>query len=202
MIIVDVETTGHDTKKHSILSIGAIDLDNPNNQFYIENQMWDGAEIFEGDPLLPNYISALLINGFTKEQIRDINKPTLKEAIELFLKWIENCNTKVLAGHNPYFDMDFLRSSALKYNLKWTLGYSAIDLYTAVYLNYKKKGISPPKLRSNDCFNYTGLPNEPNPHNALTGAKIEAEAFYRLIYGKQLLEEFKQYPVPEYLLKN
>ncbi|MBS3168821.1 3'-5' exonuclease [Candidatus Woesearchaeota archaeon] len=201
MIIVDVETTGFDSKKHSIVSIGAIDLENPNNQFYIENQIYDEAEIFEGDPLLPGYGNSLSINGFTKEQITDKNKPTLKQAIELFLKWFENCNVKVLAGHNPYFDMDFLRYSALINNIKWNVSYRAVDLHTAVYLSYKQRGLTPQKLGSIECFNYVGLPEEPKPHNALTGAKMEAEAFYRLIYGKPLLEEFKNYKVPDYLSK-
>ncbi|MBI2148433.1 3'-5' exonuclease [Candidatus Woesearchaeota archaeon] len=201
MIIVDVETTGFDPNKHSIVSIGAIDLENPNNQFYIENQIWDGAEIFEEDPLLPGpgYVSSLSVNGFTKEQIKDKNKPTLKEAIGLFLKWTESCNIKLLAGHNPYFDMDFLRSSALIHGMAWKLSYRTIDLHTVVYLSHKKRGLNPQKLGSTECFNYVGLPEEPKPHNALKGAKMEAEAFYRLIYGKPLLEEFKNYQVPDYL---
>ncbi len=203
MIIVDVETTGHDAKKHSIVSIGAIDLNNPKNTFYVENRIWDGAEILKGDPLLPGLKPALEINGFIESEIIDPKKLLLKEAMELFFKWIENCNTKVLAGHNPYFDLDFLRTSTLMHNIKWTLGYSAVDLYSAVYLSYKQRGLQPPeKLKGNECLNYTGLPIEAIPHNALTGAKMEAEAFNRLIYGKNLLEEFKQYPVPDYLVKN
>jgi DNA polymerase III epsilon subunit-like protein len=34
MIIVDVETSGLDINNHQILSIGAIDLENPERQFY------------------------------------------------------------------------------------------------------------------------------------------------------------------------
>ena len=80
MIVVDVETTGVDSKKNSIVSIGAIDFSNPQNQFYQECRVWEGAEIAQ---------QALYINGFTKEQITDKNKPTLKEAIESFIKWCE-----------------------------------------------------------------------------------------------------------------
>lgn len=47
----------------------------------------------------------------------------------------------------------------------------------------------------------SGLPNEPIPHNALTGAKMEAEAFSRFIYGKSFFKEFENYPVPHYLLQ-
>jgi hypothetical protein len=43
------------------------------------------------------------------------------------------------------------------------------------------------------------LPPEPYPHNGLRGAKIEAEALSRLIYGKNLLEEYKEFKIPQYL---
>jgi DNA polymerase III epsilon subunit-like protein len=33
MIFVDVETTGLDSSKHGILSIGAVNFENPNNYF-------------------------------------------------------------------------------------------------------------------------------------------------------------------------
>ena len=36
MIIVDVETTGIDPEKHSIVSIGAVDFSNPSNEFYMK----------------------------------------------------------------------------------------------------------------------------------------------------------------------
>ncbi len=202
MIIVDVETTGYDAKKHSIVSIGAIDLENPDNQFYVENRIWDGSEIFEKDELLAGLRPALDINGFTVEQIKDKSKLSVSEAVKLFLEWSEGCNIKLIAGHNPYMDLEFLRNSALMHNIKWTLGYRTIDLHTAVYLNYKNRGLNPPvKLRAEECFNYVGLPDEPRPHNALNGAKFEAEAFSRLIYGRNLLKEFEIYPLPDYLKK-
>ena len=202
MIVVDVETTGFDPKKHSIVSIGAIDFNNPKRIFYIENKIWNGAEVFTGNKLLGDkYKPALEINGFTKEQITDENKPSLKEAIEKFLKWIEECEEKVVAGNNPYFDLDFLRQSALMFDMEWPLSYHAIDLHTLTFIHYKQRELTPGKLRGNDCFIYVGLPIESIPHNALTGAKLEAEAFSRLIYGKNLLEEFKEYPIPEYLNK-
>ena len=48
---------------------------------------------------------------------------------------------------------------------------------------------------------YVGLPPEPKPHHALTGAKVEAEALSRLLFGKILLKEFAHYEIPKYLKK-
>jgi len=36
MIVADIEATGLDPRKHSILSIGAVDFEHPERQFYGE----------------------------------------------------------------------------------------------------------------------------------------------------------------------
>ena len=59
MIIVDVESTGIEPEKHSILSIGALDFDNPENQFYGECRAWDWAHIMD---------ESLVVNGFSREE--------------------------------------------------------------------------------------------------------------------------------------
>ena len=43
---------------------------------------------------------------------------------------------------------------------------------------------------------YTGIPEEPTPHNALTGALSHAEVISRLLYGRKLLPEFTDFPIP------
>ena len=58
MIVLDVETSGTDPNKHSILSLGALDLSNPSNQFYGECRAFEGAHLEE---------EAFAVNGFTKE---------------------------------------------------------------------------------------------------------------------------------------
>ena len=196
MIVVDVETTGVDSKKNSIVSIGAIDFSNPQNQFYQECRVWEGAEITQ---------QALYINGFTKEQITDQNKMSLEEAVKKFIVWMGNIAEQTLAGENPSFDRDFLRNSIEKYKINYLIGHRTIDLHSICYHHYLKKEFRPPirdsrtDLNLDGILKYSGLPEEPKPHHALTGAKMEAEAFSRLIYGKNLLPEFEKYSVPDYL---
>ncbi len=204
MIVVDVETTGNDPKKHSIVSIGAVDFNNPENCFYEECRAWDGAEIWHGDENYP--LSIFDINGFTEEQIRDPNKKSPGEIISLFISWTDNCKEKTLAGHNTFFDIDFLKDSAMRYGIKWSFGVRNVDLHSLGYTHHMRKGFDIPirknrtDLTTDKIFNYVGLPEEPKPHNALVGAKMEAEAISRLVYGKPLLKEFEKYAVPEYLL--
>lgn len=206
MIVVDVETTGLYPDKNSIVSIGAVDFFNPKNKFYEECMMWNGAEI---DPV------ALEINGFTREQITDPNRLSLEELMKNFIFWRSNIKDRTFSGQNAWFDIDFLINSAERCNLHpyTSKGYSLergfgkryVDLHSQTYTHILSRGLEPPlrngrtNINSDVALIYTGLPKEPRPHNALKGAKMIAEAFSRLIYGKNLLKEFSQYAIPDYL---
>ncbi len=199
MIVVDVETTGLDPKKHSILSIGAVDFSNPSNALYCECAPWLGAKIDQ---------KALSVNGFILDWI-SIDSPKLQKsldhAIAEFFDWASSIGDKTLAGMNVDFDRNFLKASSERYNRKWPFGYRVNDLHSLCYSHMLKKGITVPlkdgvsDLWSDRVHAYVGLPEEPKPHNALTGAKMEAEAFSRLIHNRPLLEEFSRYELPKYL---
>lgn len=210
MIIVDVETTGIDAYKNSIVSIGAVEFEKPKNQFYGECRKWEGAEV---NPV------ALEINGFTLEQITDTKKQSLEELMKKFINWTSEMHDMTFAGQNPSFDVGFLSDSAQRYGLGNPLpdrerhflgkvfGKRVIDLHSCICFHYKSRGLHFPlknrmsSVNSEGALNYVGLPPEPKPHNALVGAKIVSEAFSRLISGKSLFPEFEKYTIPDYLIK-
>ena len=68
MIVVDVESSGVDAQKDSLVSVGAIDFDNPENRFYEECRIWDGAHVEK---------EALEINGFTRPFAYSLNKHSI-----------------------------------------------------------------------------------------------------------------------------
>lgn len=193
MIVIDVEATGVDEIKHSILSVGAIDFDNPSNQFYEECRAFDGAHVMP---------EALAINGFTRAQVFDLNKQTDRDLIKHFLDWSKGIKEYTFAGQNPSFDRDFLHRAADRYHLDWPFAFRSIDQHSVCFMHMIKKGIVPPVLNNHSDLNsdkimqYVGLSAEPHPHNALMGAKIAAEALSRLLYGKKLLPEFEKYDIP------
>jgi DNA polymerase III epsilon subunit-like protein len=199
MIVVDVETSGRDPKKNSILSIGAVDFLNPKNQFYGECRIWEGAGISQ---------EALQINGFSEREIKDANKQDLGSLIKKFLNWISGIEDKTIAGQNPSFDIGFLEDSINRYRIDYRIGRRSIDLHSVSYAHHLKTGIRIPlkkgrtELNTDLIFAYVGLPPEPKPHNALVGAKMEAEALSRLIYGRILLNEFRGYPLPSHLVRS
>lgn len=193
MIIIDVETTGTDPQKHSILSIGAVNSNDTSKQFYEECRMWEGAHIDE---------NALTVNGFSSEDAELESKQSEAELIHDFLTWVDLQDEITPAGLNPLFDLGFLQAAAKRAGENYTLPHRSIDLHSVAYTHMISRGITPPvlnkktDLNSDKIMEYVGIPTEPRPHKALNGAIWELEAFSRLLYGKGILTDFQKYPIP------
>jgi DNA polymerase III epsilon subunit-like protein len=195
MLVVDVEASGTEYTVHSIVSIGALDFDNPTNQFYEECRIWDGAHIMDG---------ALEVNGFTEAEITDPSKKSEAEIVRAFLAWSEDVADRTLAGQNVSFDRDFLRAATERAGENWDFAYRTIDSHSLSWMHIVKRGLKPvidPKRRRSAMdldfiLNYCGIPEEPSPHNALTGALSHAEVISRLLYDKKMLPEFASYDIP------
>lgn len=195
MIILDIEATGTNAAKHSILSIGAIDFDRPNRRFYGECQMWEGAHIMEG---------ALAVNGFSEAAARDQSKMTEAELITQFMEWTQECADRTLLGQNVSFDRAYVIHACERAHIQCDLPYRTLDTHTMSFMHMVKAGLVPEidpqhrhtNLNLNAVLVYCGVPSEPNPHHALTGAMCHGEVASRLLYGRGLLPEFEQYPLP------
>lgn len=193
MIVVDVETTGTRPDLHALVSIGAVDLESPGRRFYGECRAWDGAHI---QP------DALAVNGFTLEQVQDPSKPSLEELMGRFISFCKETPERTLGGFNTAFDRDFLQSAVSRCNFAWHFGHRVLDLHSFGWMHMKRSGMNPPNrdgrsgLSADTVLQYCGLPPEPKPHNGLTGAMMEAEAFSRLLRGVNLFPEFAMHPVP------
>ena len=199
LLVIDVETTGLDPKKNSIVSIGAVDFSNPKRQFYRECRPWNGALIDDG---------ALKVNGFKREELLYSKRIPLKDAITDLIEWILQSEEQTLAGHNfGSFDSKFIQAAIEMCQLSFRIQSRSVDLHSVCYADHLRKGILLPlnknrtNITSDYAFKYVGLPEEPHPHIAITGAKFIAESFSRIIYGKNLLSEFKKYEIPSHLKK-
>ena len=193
MIVVDVETTGVDPDRHSIVSIGAVDFLHPERRFYEECCIWDGAIISD---------EALVINGYTREEVVDTKKQSLEEILKKFFIWIEESEEHTIMVLHPIFDLSFLDESAERYHLQLPFPKRSLDLHSICFAHMIKSGLIPPIINKHSAVNsdlimqYVGIPTEPKPHIAINGALHEAEAFSRLLYDKNLLPEFAEYPLP------
>lgn len=186
MIVLDVETTGLDHQKHSIVSIGALEFEHPENQFYGECKPWEGAEITD---------EALKINGFTRTQLANQPK-SHDQLIQEFLKWTQPIKNKTLAGENVWFDALFFKEAIKRVNVPWTFGHRYVDSQAIAYEHFaragklilKKEGTS--AINLDKILEFVGIKVRGSTHNALEDAQLTAEILSRLIYGKNLFPQY------------
>lgn len=194
MIVLDIEASGLVPERHSILSIGAVDLNEPTNQFYEECRAWDGAEVSE---------EALAVNGFSQEEIEDPTKQTEAGLLRAFIAWaMDRPEDRTLAAQNVTFDRLFLEAACQRAGIEYPFAHRTIDVHTLVWLHLVSRGETPPVKNSHSDINlsfaltYAGLPEEPKPHNALTGALCHAEVIARVAYNRKLLPDFSSFAIP------
>lgn len=170
LIALDVETTGIDPVSNSILSIGAVEIDNPSNTFYQECRAFDGAVIT---------MEALKVNGFSMAQAKDNSKQTEAELVKAFFSWVGG--QAIIIAHNSAFDKGFVGEAAKRANTMNPLSFRTIDIHSIVYMHMLRKGDKiPDSLSLNACLKYFNQPKEPDPHNALTGALCNVTLFNKV----------------------
>ncbi len=194
MIVLDVESSGLSPRHHSIVSLGALDLDDPTNQFYDECRIWDGGKIED---------EALAINGFSREEVTDPARKSEAELITAFVAWAcDRPANRMLAAQNPSFDLEFVQAACERAGIDCPFGKRTLDVHTLVWLHMTANGVTPPEMKHRSAINldfalrYCGIPEEPKPHNALTGALCHAEVISRIAYTRKTLPEFTNFDIP------
>jgi len=177
MIVVDLETSGLDPEVHGMLSIGAVEFENPENMFYGECGLREGALISE---------DALKVNGFTKEQIRNCEK-SCEGLLGEFLSWARAVKERTLAGQNlGSFDVPFLRKNCALFNMPWIFGYRYVDSHSLAFGYFKRMKLGIPMrddrsdLSLGFLIRHFGL-KERGFHNALEDAKLTAEIIRKVL---------------------
>lgn len=195
MIAVDVESSGLDPRSASIVSLGAVDLDDPANQFYDECRVWDGAHISD---------EALAVTGFSREEVgKESSRKSEKELVEAFIAWaVDRPRTHTFVGQNPRFDAAFVEEACRRGEIEFPFAHRTIDTHSLCWFHMVSRGLVPPvenrrsAITLDYILRYSGVPEEPKPHNGLTGALCHAEVFSRIAYTKKLLPEFFEYDIP------
>jgi DNA polymerase III epsilon subunit-like protein len=199
MLAIDCEMTGLDPKRHAIISIGGVNLDNPEETFYGECRIFSGAEI---DP------AGLAVNGFSEAQCLDDSKDSETDLMQKLFDWMQKAENHTLVGQNVTLDKEFMNEAFVRCGIAFQFNHRVIDTHSVAYSRFLIEGrpipvkTEKPKVSSlnlDEILKYTGIPEEPRPHNALTGAKVSAEAFSRMVFKKKLLSDFDQFELPEYL---
>ncbi|WP_340613954.1 3'-5' exonuclease [Xenorhabdus thailandensis] len=169
-ISVDVETTGPIVSEHSMLTVGACLVYQPEVCFSTMLKPISEKSIEE----------ALAVTGLTLEKAeKDGLTPT--EAMTQFADWIadnipEDC-TPVFVGLNAPFDWGFVNYYFWKYLGCNPFGFSALDI-KALFMGVT--GCTWHDTKSS-CIDKIVNPNQKGNHDALDDAIYQAELF-RLIY--------------------
>ena len=170
------------------------------NEFYKEYDMFDGAEIKQ-----EGMLDAVYFHDDKKTKDPEKDPVNVVYDVQSFLT-ANKCN--VIGGQNPSFDRDFVNAYAERYTLDFRIPIWMIDMHSVCMAYMLAKGIEVPRkpgiglfLSGDAIHEFTGLGAEPKPHNALNGARYEFESLCRIIYGKSVLPQFKDRPVPKYLIK-
>lgn len=164
---LDLEASGLSPTKNSILSIGAIHIET-GNEFYVECRNYPDREVDD---------FALKVNGFTLEQANDITKPFPHEVYVALVTWcLTHTYKPMLIGENlPSFDVQFLKYTQELTVFPWVFGHRYLDLHSISFAHFGRS------VKMDEALVLLGLPPEPRPHNALTGAKVTRDVFKKLM---------------------
>lgn len=182
--------TGLDVQNCAVISVGAIDLTNPERRIYIEMRPFDGAKIED---------EGLAVNGFTREQLEKIEY-SQEDGLKLLKEFLDNSSSRTVLGQNVATDVAFLNNSFFRSGIDCRIPYRVLDLHSMVCAKLILNGENIPMeerkstLNLDTLLNMAGIPEEPKPHIAINGALSAAEVYFRLIKGKAELKEFEKYP--------
>lgn len=188
-IVLDVETTGLDADRHSVIEIGAIAFDDSDELDYpVEVARFTGK--MSSRSYYPVDAEALQVNG------RQVSMDVMAEDTELeeviwqgFADWLIKYATKncYVIGHNVQFDLDFLINGAKRNNLdlKRILGKTKIDTKQVAAFLKDSGVINPDNLRLITLWNYFFLDNPKtgnteNPHNAIQDAFMTSQIYFHM----------------------
>ena len=183
ILVVDLETTSLDSKRGSILQIGAVWLMGTEGEITFDCRMWEGAEI---QP------KALERNGCTEARCMNPALMTESEALVQFFKWIKATSSSdgevsfMLAGLNPFFDRGFLLQAWVRAGMSkatFPIRHRLLDLHSMAVEHALKIGEPVPSrgFYTDEIYALLDMPPEPKPHTALTGARMEADAIHQLL---------------------
>jgi len=179
-VIIDVETAGFEPSKHALLEIAAVPVLLDDEGFFRP-----GATIachvapFQGAELDPR---ALEFNGIDPHHPFRFAKPE-PEALEHIFKPIrlliktQQCSRAILVGHNPFFDLGFLKAAIERCKIKKHPfhSFSTFDTATLGGLAYGQTVLARAVIAAGIEWNAS------EAHSAIYDAEKTAQLFCKIV---------------------
>lgn len=192
MIFLNIKTSGPDPEKHGILSIGAVDSERTGKESYI----YQVPRFERGKEVVLEYLK---IADFKEHQLRDPSKPSVRHALKRFSELAETAKETNLAGQNTRLNAEFLKRAMKEHEMSWPFNEEYIDLLTTAINTYRAEEIDIPMREKRIALTFdmilwsVGLERSIGFHHALEDVNLEAEAYSRLVHGRNLIKSLKGY---------
>jgi len=175
LIIIDVETSGSDTRTASIIQLGAVRLTK------------------RGELKEPTFCLNVIPYTLTwEEEAQKIHKLTpadlvktgfqIKYVLECFEEWIGNPKKYYIAQWSCGFDRDMLLGAYERVGKKYPFSYRAYDIASIVRFNLAVKHMLPSSCGEGNCAMALGIEvKEKELHNALYDAQLAGMMLQKVI---------------------
>ena len=179
-VIIDVETAGFDAAKHALLEIAAVPVMLDSQGFFRPGAtIACHVEPFSGAHFDPK---SLEFNGIDPHHPFRFAKPELAalehifRPIRLLIK-TQQCSRAILVGHNPFFDLSFLKAAIDRCNIKKHPfhAFSTFDTATLGGLAYGQTVLARAAIAAGIEW------NAEEAHSAVYDAEKTAELFCKIV---------------------
>ena len=179
ILLVDLEMTGLDSRRHEIIQLSAVLLDKETLKeksffnSYIRSTKWQNRDL-----------TSMKVNGIKKEWLDAA--PALSVVLKAFDKKFPS-NKVILSYYGGPLDMDFLRSAYEHNKIKWNFDYHYFNLWAFFYgVLAAQNGFKNSKkftgFRLEDLMKKFAIKSS-SRHDGLEDCRIEAEVLRKITKG-------------------
>ena len=167
--ITDVETTGLDVRRHEIIEIGLVVIDQ--KTFEIKDTLdikVAPSHIETSDP------KSSLVTGYRPDHWG--GAVSLKEAMTQYAAKTQGA---LFAAWNVAFDWQFIEEAFRATGVRNGMDYHLVDVPSIAWSLLRGKGLG--TFRLEKVCEFLGIPPEPSPHRGINGAMKAYEVLKRLL---------------------
>lgn len=179
-VVVDVETAGFESDKHALLEIGAVTIVMNDDGIVMPGEsIACHVEPFEGAELDPKALEFTGIDPFHPFRMAKNEADALQYIFKPIQNEIKNtgCTRAILVGHNPFFDLGFLKAAVERTGIKKNPfhQFSTFDTATLGGLAYGQTVLARAAMAAGIEWDHEAA------HSALYDAERTAELFCKIV---------------------
>lgn len=190
-IVIDVETAGFNSETDALLEIGAVIIGmDEKGSLYCKESFATHVEPFPGANLDPRALEFTGIDPFHPFRMARKEKAALDHIFTPIKAEVKatNCTRAILVGHNPFFDLGFMKAAVARTKHKKNPfhNFSTFDTATLGGLAYGQTVLARAAEASGIIW------DEKQAHSAIYDAERTAELFCNIVNGMTMLKHVRR----------